>query len=71
MVLLDLGVQAEQNILDAYKAAELIKETTSEDLTTGLLKDLELVEDWTIDKGKKVRITGRELLEDNLKHNKL
>jgi len=67
----DLGVQAEQNILDAYKAAELIKETTSEDLTTGLLKDLELVEDWTIDKGKKVRITGRELLEDNLKHNKL
>ncbi|MDP2908074.1 MAG: DUF3536 domain-containing protein, partial [Nanoarchaeota archaeon] len=50
----EMGIQAEQNMLDAYKATELIKEATSKDLTTGLLKGLDLVEDWTYEKEKKI-----------------
>ncbi len=67
----NLSIQSEQNMLDAYKATELIKEATAKDLTTDLLKNLELVEDWTDEKGKKVHLTGRRLLELNLNHNKI
>jgi len=63
----EMGVQAKQNMLDAYKAAVIIREAVSEDLVTPLLKDLELAEDWTHDKGRKVHTTGRRLLESGLK----
>ncbi|MDP2908468.1 MAG: DUF3536 domain-containing protein [Nanoarchaeota archaeon] len=59
----NLSVQTEQNMLDAYTAASMIKEATKKDMITPLLKDLTLAEDWIDEKGKKRHVTGRERLE--------
>ncbi len=59
----NLSVQTEQNMLDAYSAAMIVKNTTGKDLVTPLLSGLESVEDWIEEKGHKKHITGRERLD--------
>ncbi|MBU4502868.1 MAG: DUF3536 domain-containing protein [Nanoarchaeota archaeon] len=60
-----LGAQAEQNMIDAYSSAKLVEEVVNKNLVSKLISDLDLVEDWIEERGRKKHITGKELL---LKH---